>query len=85
MMTKQQAVNLTRLSENLVYTSVQDIAYLIQLHSELGMSEMEVFITKAISKKCVKVLEKKKFYCKVFEFKSLEHECKLYVSWISNL
>jgi hypothetical protein len=85
MMTKKQAVSLTKSNENLVYTSVQDIAYLIQLHSELGISELEVFIVKSIAKKCIKVLENKKFYCKIFEFKSLEHECRLYISWISTL
>ena len=85
MMTKKQAVNLTKSNENLVYTTTQDIAYLIQLHSELGISELEVFIEKSIAKKCTKVLESKKFYCKIFEFKSLEHECRLYVSWISDL
>jgi hypothetical protein len=85
MMSKKTAIELTRFSENLVYTSTDDIAQLIQLHAQLGMSEMEVFVSKDIVKKCVKALDKKKFYSKVIEFKSLQHECRLYVSWISNL
>jgi hypothetical protein len=64
---------------------VEDIAYLIQLHAELGMDEMEVFVEKDSVPKLRKALDKKKFYSKVLEFAALEHECRLYISWISNL
>lgn len=85
MMNKKTAVKIATISENIVYTSVIDIAQLIQLHAELGMFDMEIFISKDIAKKCVKALDKKNFYSKITEFKSLPHECRLYVSWISNL
>jgi len=85
MLTKKKAIALTRQSEILVYSDINDIAYLIQLHAELGMDEMEVFVEKKSVRKLTKALNKKKFYSKVTNFKSLEHECRLYVSWISNL
>lgn len=85
MLTKKQAVTITRNSELLVYSEIDDIGYLIQLHAELGMDEMEIFIEKKAYKKIKKVLDKKGFYSRTFEFKSLEHECKLYISWISSL
>lgn len=85
MITRKQAIDLTRQSEYLVYSDINDIAYLIQIHAELGMDEMEIFIEKTSAKKLKKVLDKKKFYSRVTEFKSLEHECRLYISWMSNL
>lgn len=85
MLTRKQAIALTRQSEYLVYSDINDIAYLIQLHAELGMDEMEIFIEKTSSKKIKKALDKKKFYSRITEFKSLQHECRLYISWMSNL
>lgn len=85
MMSRKKAIQITAISENIVYTSVDDISQLIQLHAELGMYEMEVFISKDCIKKCVNALNKKNFYYRIIEFKSLPNECKLYVSWISNL
>lgn len=85
MITRKQAISITRVSESYVYSEVEDIAQLIQLHAELGMDEMEVFIEKKSIKKLKKALDKKKFYSKVTTFKSLEHECRLYISWMSNL
>jgi hypothetical protein len=85
MISRKQAIDLTRQSEYLVYSDINDIAYLIQLHAELGMDEMEIFIEKTSVKKLKKALNKKKFYSRVTEFKSLEHECRLYISWMSNL
>lgn len=85
MITKKQAINLARKAEATVYTTKEDIAHLIYLHAELGFFELEVFVTKELAKKCVVPLEKKGFYAKKIEFKSLENECRLHVSWISNL
>lgn len=85
MLTRKKAIALTRESEILVYSSVEDIAYLIQLHAELGMDEMEVFVEKQAIPKLKKALDKSKFYSKVLKFAALEHECRLYISWISNL
>ena len=85
MISRKQAIDLTRQSEYLVYSDINDIAYLIQLHAELGMDELEIFIEKKSAKKLKKALDKKKFYSRVTEFKSLEHECSLYISWMSNL
>jgi hypothetical protein len=55
------------------------------MHCQLGLSEMEVFVDKKFSIKCVNLLEKKGFYCRVIKFKALENEVRLYVSWISNI
>ena len=85
MMSRKKAIQITSICENIVYTSVEDISQLIQLHAELGMSEMEVFVSKDCIKKCVSALNRKKFYSRVIEFKSLPNECRLYISWISNL
>jgi len=84
MMNRKKAMQLTAIYENMVYTSMDDIYQLIQMHTQLGMSEMEVFIEKKKSQKFAQSLRKKGFYCRIFEFKALEHECKFYVSWISN-
>jgi hypothetical protein len=84
MITKKQAVKLARMAEVTVYTTKDDIAHLIYLHAELGFFEFEVFVTKTLAKKIIPALEKKGFYAKQLEFKALEDECKLYVSWISN-
>lgn len=85
MLTKKKAVQLTMICENLVYTSKEALGNLIELHAQLGMSEMEVFVDKKSAEKYATSLRKKGYYCKVLEFKALEHECRLYVSWISNL
>ena len=85
MLTRKKAIAITRIGENLVYSSTDDIAQLIQIHAELGMDEMEVFITKESAKKLVKVLNKKGFYTRILKFAALEHECRLYISWMSNL
>jgi hypothetical protein len=84
MLTKKKAVAISNKSENLVYLNLIDIFELIELHARLGMYEMEVFIEKKKSQKFAQSLRKKGFYCRIFEFKALEHECKFYVSWISN-
>lgn len=85
MISRKQAVQLTKQCENLVYTDKNDLAQLVQLHAELGMSEMEIFVDKKNSEKYASALRKKGFYCRVIEFKALKHECRLYVSWISDL
>lgn len=84
MLTKKKAMLLTKDSENLVYINMEGIYYLIQLHAELGISEMEIFIPKKKGHKFATVLRRKGFYCRVIEFKALEHESRLYVSWISS-
>lgn len=85
MLTKKKAIRMTMICENLVYTSRESLGNLIELHAQLGMSEMEVFVDKKNVQKYATSLRKKGYYCKVLEFKALEHECRLYVSWISNL
>lgn len=85
MLSKKKAIQITSQSENTVYNSKHDLAQLVQLHAELGISEMEVFVDKKNVNKYASMLRKKGYYCKVIEFASLKHECRLYVSWISNL
>ena len=85
MITKKKALEIARDSESLVYTSKLDIDYLIHLHAELGFFEFEVFVTKELAKKCIPLLEKKGFYARQTNFKALENECRLHVSWISSL
>ncbi len=85
MITRKKAIELTKRAEMSVYSETEDIAQLIQLHAELGMDEMEVFVEKKSVKKLQKVLSTKNFYSKATEFKSLENECRLYISWISNI
>jgi hypothetical protein len=85
MIPKKKAIEITRDAEGSVYTTIEDIAQLIEMHAKLGMSDMEVFIEKSSAKKFMKILDKKKYYSRITEFKSLEHECRLYISWISNL
>jgi len=75
---------LTRQCENIVYSNKEELAYLLHLHAELGMSEMEVFVDKKNSEKYASLFRKKGFYCRIINFKALEHECRLYVSWISS-
>jgi hypothetical protein len=84
MITKKQAVKLAKRSEVSVYTTKYDIEHLIYLHAELGFFEFEVFATKELAKRIIPALEKKGFYANQLEFKSLENECRLHVSWISN-
>lgn len=85
MLSKKKAMQITVQSENRVYTSKQDLGYLVQLHAELGISEMEVFVERKNVEKHASALRKKGYYCKIIEFKALKNECRLYVSWISNL
>jgi len=85
MLSKKKAIQITAQSENTVYNSKEDLAQLVQLHAELGISEMEVFVDKKNVNKYANMLRKNGYYCKIIEFKSLKHECRLYVSWISNL
>lgn len=85
MLTRQKAINLTRDSESLVYFELEDISQLIHMHCQLGMSEMEIFIDKKSVKKITNTLNKKGFYNRIIEFEALEHEVRLYVSWISNI
>lgn len=84
MISKKKALKIARESEMLVYTCKLDIYYLIQLHAELGFFEFEVFVTKELAKKCIPILEKRGFYARKTEFKSLESDCRLHVSWISS-
>ena len=84
-LTRKQAIALTRESETLVYSSVEDIAYLIQIHAELGMDELEVFIEKTSIKKLKRALDKKGYYSRITEFQSLDYECRLHICWLSNL
>jgi hypothetical protein len=84
MITKKQAMKKTRESEGLVYTSLSDLYQLIHLHATLGMDEMEVFVEKKSADKFIEKLSSKGFYCRTTSFESLEHECKLYVSWLGN-
>ena len=84
MLTKKKAANISRMSENLVYLNLVDVIQLIELHAQLGMYEMEIFVEKKKSQKFAQSLRKKGFYCRIFEFKALEHDCRFYVSWISN-
>lgn len=85
MLTKKKAMAITSQCENLVYFKLSDLSFVLQLHAELGMSEMEVWIIKKKSNRLVEAFRKKGFYCRVIEFKSLKDECKLYISWISDL
>jgi hypothetical protein len=84
-MNKKSIVKLTQESENIVYTSLEDVEYLIQLHAELGYYEMETFIEKDIANKIQQSLDKKGFYCRIINFKALPNEVRIYVSWISSL
>lgn len=83
-MNKKSIVKLTQESENLVYTSLEDVEYLIQLHAELGYYEMEAFVEKDISSKIQQSLDKRGFYCRIIKFKALQNEVRIYVSWISS-
>jgi len=85
MLSKKRALQLTNQCENIVYTSKQDLGNLVELHAQLGISEMEVFVDLKNVEKYATALRKKGFYCKVIKFQSLKNECRLYVSWISNL
>ena len=71
-------------AESLVYINFLDICELIQHHADLGFFEMEVFVDKKNAEKYASKLRKKKYYCAVFHFESLNKESRLYVSWISN-
>lgn len=85
MLTKKKAIAITSQCENLIYTSIKDLAFVLQLHAGLGMSEMEVFVDKKKSHKYAESFRKKGFYCRIIEFKSLKNECRLYISWISDI
>jgi hypothetical protein len=85
MLTKKKAIAISTESENLVYLSILDIFQVVQLHAQLGMYEMEIFVEKKKSNKFAQSLRKKGFYCRIIEFKALENECRLYVSWLSDL
>jgi hypothetical protein len=85
MISRNAAIKLTRESETIVYTSRYDIAQLIYMHSQLGFFELEVFVTKELAKKCIPFLEKKGYYARETVFKSIKHESRLYISWMSNL
>jgi len=84
MITKKQAMKKTQESEGLVYTSLSDLYHLIHLHATLGMDQMEVFIENRSADRFMEKLTSKGFYCRITPFESLEHECRLYVSWLGN-
>ena len=84
MITKKQAMKKTQESEGLVYASLSDLYHLIHLHATLGMDDMEIFIEKKSADKFIEKLSAKGFYCKAAPFQSLEHECRLYVSWLGS-
>jgi hypothetical protein len=81
MLNKKKIAARARECEGLVCTTIADVAELIEVHAELGHFEIEIFITKKLSPKIYSLLDSKGFYCRTFDFASLEHECKLYVSW----
>lgn len=85
MLTKKKAIAISSQSENLVYLSILDIFQVIHLHAQLGMYEMEIFVEKKKANKLAESIRKKGFYCRIIEFKALENECRLYVSWLSDL
>lgn len=85
MLTRRQAIKLARFSEALVCTEVSDVAQLISIYAELGMYDMDIFIDKSLIPKIKKALDKRGFYYRVNNYEALEHECSLYVSWMSNL
>lgn len=85
MLTKKKAMAITEQCENIIYGSIKDISDILQLHAGLGMSEMEVYVDKKKSHKYAESFRKKGFYCRVIEFKSLKNECRLYISWISDI
>lgn len=83
MITKKKAFQITHNYENLVFININDIGQLIQMHAQLGQYEMEIFVLKKKAEKFASALRKKGFYCRIITFRALEHECRLYVSWIS--
>lgn len=85
MIGKKSAIKMTRMAEQAVYSSSSDINRMIRLHALIGMSEMEIFVDKKLAKKSVSSLEKKGYYARITEFSSLEKDCRLYVSWMSNI
>lgn len=85
MLTKKKAMAITEQCENIIYTSIKDLSDIIHLHAGLGMSEMEVYVDKKKSQKYAESFRKKGFYCRIIEFKSLKNECRLYISWISDI
>ena len=85
MLSRKEAINLARFSETLVCTEVEDISELIRVYAELGHYELDVFIDKSLAKKVKRVLDKNGYYSKVTDYAALEHECSIYISWMSNL
>lgn len=85
MITKKSAIKITRHAEQIVHSTFSSINEQIKLHALIGMSEMEIFIDKKIVKKILASLEKKKYYARITEFSCLDNDCRLYVSWMSNL
>lgn len=85
MLNKSKMLKLAYKCENIVYTDIKDIAMAIQLHAELGQFEMEIFVDKKKAQRFASRLRKKKYYCVIFNFKALENQSRLYVSWMSDL
>jgi hypothetical protein len=85
MIAKKSAIKITKMAEEAVYSNSSDINQMIKLHAMIGMSEMEIFVEKKLAKRSLNSLEKKGFYARITEFPSLESDCRLYVSWISNI
>lgn len=81
MLNKNKMAEFSQYSENLVYTNMTDIYQAIELHASLGFYEAEFYVDKKLMNRAFAKLDKKGFYCRTFEFKSLPKEGKLYVSW----
>jgi hypothetical protein len=85
MLNKKTVMKITQNAEEAVYSNFQEIGDLIAAHAALGISDMEVFFEKKKVLKLVQKLRKLRFYTRVTEFEALPSQCRVYVSWISDV
>ena len=85
MLSKKKAIKITQDAEEAVYSNLKQIDDLIAAHAALGLGDMEVFFEKKKVLKLVQKLRKERFYTRVTEFKALPDQCRVYISWHSDI
>ena len=83
MLNRKKMSKLTEENEGKVFQKVSDIYKVIKLHSLLGYSEVDMYVSKKIAAKAHSALDGMGYYCNSYEFECLPNESRLYIAWHS--
>jgi hypothetical protein len=81
MLNRKKMAKISEESEDQIFTKASDIYDIIKIHSHLGYSEIDIFVSKKIIAKVHSFLDGKGYYCRSYDFQCLPNEARLYVAW----